>query len=132
MRAKAVTVIKWLSVLLVGGLMMLLAIRAYDSLRGPPLELWHTHIPKELKAEEIAKADWNAYLAAEHAIFDDVRLEVTQKLGPEARVPSNRYFDGAPIYPGRFKEDWNHSYIMEPDRAPVGAVVLLHGLTDSP
>ena len=132
MRAKAVTVLKWLVVVLGVSFVTLLALRAYDSLRGPPLELWHTHVPKELKAAEIAKADWNAYLAAEQAIFDDVRAEVTQKLGPDVRVPSNRYYDGAPIYPGRFKEDWNHSYIMEPDGVPVGAVVLLHGLTDSP
>ena len=132
MRARAVTLLKWLLVVLGASLLTLLALRAYDSLRGPSLELWHTHVPKELRAEQIAKADWNAYLAAEQALFDDVRVEVTQKLSPELRVPSNRYFEGAPIYPGRFKEDWNHSYIMEPDGPPVGAVVLLHGLTDSP
>ena len=54
------------------------------------------------------------------------------KLDPEARIPSNRYFDGSPIYPGRFSHDWNRSVVLEPDAAPVGAVVFLHGLTDSP
>src|SRR6185312_12768500 len=34
--------------------------------------------------------------------------------------------------PGHFKQDFNRSYILEPDGPPVGAVVLLHGLTDSP
>ena len=48
------------------------------------------------------------------------------------RVPGNRYYDGSPIYPGHFAQDWNRSYILEPDGPPVGAVVLLHGLTDSP
>ena len=47
-------------------------------------------------------------------------------------MPVNRYFDGSPIYPGRFAQDWNRSYVLEPDGEPVGAVVLLHGLTDSP
>jgi alpha-beta hydrolase superfamily lysophospholipase len=61
-----------------------------------------------------------------------VRTEVTDKLDAEARVPGNRYYDGSPIYPGHFAQDWNRSYILEPDGPPVGAVVLLHGLTDSP
>src|SRR5262245_28712946 len=36
------------------------------------------------------------------------------------------------MYPGNFKQDFNRSYTLEPDGPPVGAVVLLHGLTDSP
>ncbi|MGH6624164.1 MAG: alpha/beta hydrolase, partial [Burkholderiaceae bacterium] len=36
-----------------------------------------------------------------------------------------------------FAQDWNRSYVMEPDTSkpdfkPIGVVVLLHGLTDSP
>lgn len=49
-----------------------------------------------------------------------------------ARVPSNRYFDGSVLYPGRFAQDWNRSYVLVPDGAPRGAAVFLHGLTDSP
>ena len=55
-----------------------------------------------------------------------------RKLDPEERIPVNRYFDGSPIYPGHFSQDWNRSYMLEPDGPPVGAVVFLHGLTDSP
>ena len=36
------------------------------------------------------------------------------------------------MYPGHFSQDWNRSYVLEPKDVPVGAVVLLHGLTDSP
>jgi len=61
-----------------------------------------------------------------------VRAEVTQKLPPEDRIPVNRYFEGSPIYPGQFSQDWNRSYVLEPDGPPRGAVVFLHGLTDSP
>jgi alpha-beta hydrolase superfamily lysophospholipase len=81
---------------------------------------------------DIDKADWASWLKAEEAVFRGVRTEVTDKLDDEARVPGNRYFEGSPIYPGRFAQDWNRSYILEPDWPPVGAVVLLHGLTDSP
>ena len=31
-----------------------------------------------------------------------------------------------------FAQDWNRSFVLEPDGAPVGAVVFLHGLTDAP
>ena len=101
-------------------------------LRDPPLELWHTVVPHELSAAQIDKADWKGYLDAERTLFDEVRAEVTDKLEPEARIESNRYFSGSPIYPGRFAQDWNRSYVLAPEGQPVGAVVLLHGLTDSP
>ena len=109
-----------------------IALRTYDVQRGPPLELWHTYVPHELSRAELAKSDWAGYLAAEDKVFAEVRTEVTDKLPPEARVPGNRYYDGGPIYPGRFAQDWNRSYVLEPQGAPRGAVVLLHGLTDSP
>lgn len=110
----------------------LLAVRTYDVQRGPPLEPWHTHVPRELSGDEIRKADWPAWLAAENAAFDEVRQQVSEKLPPELKTPSNRYFDGSPIYPGHFRQDWNRSYVLDPQGPPKGAVVLLHGLTDSP
>jgi alpha-beta hydrolase superfamily lysophospholipase len=110
----------------------LIAVRIYDAQRGLPLELWHTHVPPELSADEIDRADWSRYLAAEQATFDDVRTEVTARLEAEDRVPVNRYFEGSPVYPGHFEQDWNRSYVLEPDGAPAGAVVFLHGLTDAP
>jgi len=110
----------------------LLAVRTYDVQRGPALEPWHTHVPHELSDEQIRQADWPAWLAAENAAFEEVRREVTDKLPPELRTPSNRYFDGSPIYPGHFRQDWNRSYTLDPQGPPKGVVVLLHGLTDSP
>lgn len=119
--------------LLAASLAAVLGTRAYlVAQRTLPLEPWHTFVPEELDRGALDAADWPAYLAAERAVFDSVRAEVTQKLGPEDRVPVNRYFDGSPVYPGRFADDWNRSRVLEPDGAPAGAVVLLHGLTDAP
>ena len=61
-----------------------------------------------------------------------VQAEVSQKLAPGERALINRYFEASPVYPARFAQNWNRSYVMEPDGEPVGVVVLLHGLTDSP
>jgi len=132
MGSKVFKWLKWAAVVLGAALFTLLAVRAYDSQRGPPLELWHTFVPHELTAREIDASDWAAYLAAEAGSFAEVRAEVTDKLGPESKSEGNRYYAGSPIYPTRFAKDWNRSYTMDPAAAPVGAVVLLHGLTDSP
>jgi alpha-beta hydrolase superfamily lysophospholipase len=110
----------------------LFGVRAYDAYRAEPLNRWHTYVPHELGAKELAEADWTRYLAAEAEAFAAVAKEVTGKLEPEERVVSNRYYADSPIYPPRLSTDWNRSYVMAPAGAPAGAVVLLHGLTDSP
>ncbi|MCI0600511.1 MAG: alpha/beta hydrolase [Beijerinckiaceae bacterium] len=109
-----------------------LAVRVWDTQRGPPLHAWHTYVPRELSAKEIDAADWAQYLEAEARIFEDLRREVSQELDPEERAPVNRYFTGSPVYPAHFSQDWNRTYVLAPDGPPAGAVVLLHGLTDSP
>jgi alpha-beta hydrolase superfamily lysophospholipase len=124
--------LKWTAGLLVVALAVLLGIRVWQVERGPPLAIWHKFSPDDLKAKDLAKLEWAGYLEAEKALFDQVRTEVSGKLAPEDRIPANRYFDGSPLYPGKFATDWNRSYILAPAGEPVGAVVLLHGLTDSP
>lgn len=109
-----------------------LGVRSFDAWRSAPLQPWHTYVPHELRAAEIAQSDWQQYLAVENAAFAAVRANVTQQLSEGERVPANRYYEGSPLYPPRFAHDWNRSFTLVPDGTPVGAVVLLHGLTDSP
>mgnify|MGYP001106009028 CR=1 FL=1 len=132
MVARTLRIFKVGALVLGAVLLTILGVRIYDSQRGPDLQPWHTFVPTELPADEIARTDWRGYLAAEQAAFDEVRREVSGKLAPRARVASNRYFDGSPLDPARFATDWNRSFVLEPVGAPAGAVVLLHGLTDSP
>jgi alpha-beta hydrolase superfamily lysophospholipase len=116
----------------IGLILAFLALRAWDSQRGPPLRPWHLVVPEELRAEALDAADWPRYLAAEEAAFATVRTKVTEALEPEDRIVANRYFADSPLHPGRFAQDWNRSFVLEPDGAAQGAVVLLHGLTDAP
>ena len=113
-------------------LLTFLAVRIYDTQRGLPLEPWHIYVPHELHAKKLDAANWTQYLAAEATIFEDVQREVSRNLEGGDRVPANRYFDGSPVYPAHFAQDFNRSFVLEPEGKPVGAVVLLHGLTDSP
>ena len=103
-----------------------------QSQRGPALQPWHIFVPADPHADEIDRLDWNGYLAAEARVFASVRSEVTDRLEEQDRTPDDRYFEGSPVYPGRFAQDWNRSYVLEPAGPPAGAVVLLHGLTDAP
>lgn len=113
---------------LVGGL----ALRAWDSRGGPPLEPWHTFVPEEMDTKALDAASWSDYLRAEDRVFESFLATVTRRLDPEDRAPFNRYFEGSPVHPARFTRDWNRSFLLDPPAAPLGAVVLLHGLTDSP
>jgi hypothetical protein len=118
------TTIRWLKrIALVAGasLITLLAVRVWDTQRGLPLSPWHTHVLQDMEATAIARTDWAGYLRAEQALFDDLRREVTDRLPAADRVPSNRYFDGGPIYPGSFRNDWNRSYTLAPSGPVVGS-----------
>jgi len=113
-------------------LITIAAVRIFDAQRMPPLGPWHTWVPNEMHARELDKATWADYIAHENGLFDAVKKNVTDKLTPSERVAANRYYSGSPIYPGHLRTDWNRSYELTPAGKPRGAVVMLHGLTDSP
>lgn len=107
-------------------------VRAYQATQGPALRPWHTIVPAELDADEIASGNWNAYVAAESRMFEQFQRRVREKMEPGDRTALNRYHDASFVSPAAFGRDWNRSFVLEPAAAPTGVVVLLHGLTDSP
>ncbi len=110
----------------------ILFVRSFDAWRSPPLKLWHTQVPHELDANEIDAADWEEWVVAEDSAFTDVQREVIDALPAGDQVPLNRYFAASPINPQRFAPNWNRSFVLTPVGTKRGAVVLVHGLTDSP
>lgn len=110
----------------------LLAIRVYDSQKGEPLELWHTVQLNELTSEQIKQASWEDYIAAEQKLFVELKLKITDQFSKDKRQLLNRYSVTSPTYPENFNTNWNRSFILQPKTKAIGAVVLLHGLTDSP
>jgi alpha-beta hydrolase superfamily lysophospholipase len=126
---------RWLvrgAVTLLGLLALILALRIHDVQQGPPLGPWHTVVPDEMPRAVMEGADWRRWMAAEDAVMETVRRQVTEALGPAERIPANRYFAGSPMHTPRFARDWNRSVILEPVGPPAGAAVFLHGLTDAP
>ena len=128
-------VIATIKYLLVGALLLLAAVflvRAVQSMRGPDLQPWHRLAPPEPSADEIDAMNWMQWLKAEDAAFRFVETEVQAKLPAAQQVPQNRYWADAPLNPANLRQNWNRSFTLDPAGAPVGAVVLLHGLTDAP
>lgn len=113
-------------------LLVVLGLRIHDIESGPPLGPWHLFVPAEMPRAGIDQADWPRWMEAEAAVFDSLRREVTDRLEPAEQVATNRYFLASPLNPGRFAQDWNRSFVLEPAGAPRGAAVFLHGLTDAP
>ncbi|WP_127959649.1 alpha/beta hydrolase [Serratia microhaemolytica] len=109
-----------------------LGLRVYETQRGPSLQLWHTFIPHEMHADQIDNASWADYMKAEDKVFNEVQLNVTNQLPANQQIALNRYYPGSAFYPEKLPTNWNRSYIMMPEGEIKGAVVLLHGLTDTP
>ncbi|WP_312041832.1 alpha/beta hydrolase [Erwinia sp.] len=109
---------------------LLLALRVAVTERGPALEPWHTWLPAELSDGEMDRTDWSGYLRNEQQIFDQMQRDV--RPSENSAETYNRYAEKSPVYPAHFATNWNHSYQLLPQGQPRGAVVLLHGLTDSP
>ena len=111
---------------------VLFAERVFVTQRSAPLELWHTFVPQEMSVQQIDSADWAQYLKHEAEVMESVRTQVTQKLDARTQTAGNRYFEGSPMHYGHLAHDWNRSFVLQPKTKAIGAVVLLHGLTDSP
>lgn len=124
--------LKKIALVLGTALVVLLAVRIYLSQQGPDLHLWHTWRADEMTVREMDESDYAHYVARENAIFTDLDNRVTAKSGAEARTPLNRYYRKSLVWPGQFAPDANRSFVLMPAGTPRGAVVLLHGLTDSP
>ncbi len=128
----ALSIIKFLLVAALALLAAVFVVRAIQAMRGPPLELWHTHVPDEPSPGQIDNMDWTAWIARENMTFADVKAEVVDKLPANLRLPQNRYWQGAPMNPANLAHDWNRSFELKPAAEPAGVAVLLHGLTDAP
>ena len=124
-------VLKFGVVFVLAALLSWWGMRAYEAWRSP-LYLWHTYVPEELTEDEMDAADLEAYLKREEELFEGVRKNVTEKLPPEARIGSNRFYEGSTVYPPSLSENWNRTYVLYPEGEIKGAAIFLHGLTDAP
>jgi alpha-beta hydrolase superfamily lysophospholipase len=100
---------------------------------GPPLKPWHT---------EKLTEEFTAEMAEEIQTFDDYRqledrlfAQLEEKVYPGTETGSEyalvRYSTGSAADPQHLRPNWNRSFEFSTD-TPVGGVLLLHGMSDSP
>ena len=100
---------------------------------GPSLEPWHTERLSEeftaSNADEIRT--FGDYLALEDRLFAELEEKVYAHVDTGPAYQLARYSPGSPADPRNDQPDWNRSFELGP-AAPVGGVLLLHGMSDSP
>jgi len=100
---------------------------------GSQLKPWHTEkLDEEFtqkKADEVQSFD--DYLQLEDRLFKQLDDEVyaQTETGPEHQL--DRYSSGSAADPRKGEPNWNRSFELSSD-SPRGAVLLIHGMSDSP
>jgi alpha-beta hydrolase superfamily lysophospholipase len=100
---------------------------------GQPLEPWHTVVLTEEfragKADEVRT--FEDYLQLEDRLFAQLESKVYRRTEPGPGNALMRYSKGSASDPQGREPNWNRSFEL-PAAAPVGGVLLLHGMSDSP
>ncbi len=110
------------------GLLLLL-----QACASQPLEKWHTvRFAEEYqtsRANDVKTLE--DYLRLEGRLFAELDAEVYSNVAPEAADALLRYTRGSASDPQVREPNWNRTFEL-PVENPVGGVLLLHGMSDSP
>ena len=97
----------------------------------PSLSTWHTTIlQNEFTANSDVK-DFDAYIALEDRLFDELDSEVYDKVLANEKNRINRYTKNSVTDPKHWNKAWNKSFELPVENPKMG-VLLLHGVSDSP
>ncbi len=87
---------------------------------------------QEFKARDRATVgDLDEYIRMEDRLFETLQKRLVRPAETAEGVVYDRYVAGSPSNPFRFPWNWNRTRVDTP-ASPRGAVLLLHGLSDSP
>lgn len=119
-----ILVIVWSTVIL---------IYAFRARKKGELKLWHkVKLHNEFKAKDFSdEFTFNDYQKMENDLFNELHKKVYKNLAAADRHQFNRYNLKSPCNPDNFKQNFNRSYELIPEKV-TGSILLIHGLTDSP
>ena len=126
------TLLKWgVGIALGASLVAVLGLRAFDAQRGPPLEVWHTYVPDDVTAEDIARSTGRLPRRGAGSSTRCARRSPRssrRRSGSRSTATSTaaRSIRATSPTTGTAPTSWSRT------ARPSGAVVLLHGLTDAP
>lgn len=114
---------------LAGLVAIVVVVVAFVARGKPDLGPWHRiELAGEPVAEDLRRLDWAGYVAGEEALF----AERDAALAANAVAGRYRFETGSVLRRPTGTRDWNRSFELAPASEPVGGVLLLHGLSDSP
>lgn len=98
------------------------------------MNIWHTQLLKEeftaTKAEKDVRS-FNDYRKLETRLFDELDNKIYAHVDTGPAHLLNRFSAGSRADPRQRKPNWNRSFEWE-HPSPKGAILLLHGMSDSP
>ena len=99
----------------------------------PELQAWHSaRLESEYRAKDYPQGiSFDAYQQLEARLAAEIDRLITQMLSTEQQTFTNRYHNDSPAHPRAWPRNWNLSFELSPAE-PRGAIVLLHGASDSP
>jgi alpha-beta hydrolase superfamily lysophospholipase len=100
---------------------------------GAGLEPWHTvRLTREYSAASAGEIrSFADYLKLEDELFAELDRKVYAQVGTGPGYELMRYSAGSASDPRDDRPNWNRSFELTPEE-PVGGVLLLHGMSDSP
>ena len=100
---------------------------------GASLEPWHSQrLMEEYSAANRAElSSFDDYLRLEDRLFAELQEDVYAHVGTGPAYALVRYSAGSLADPEDDEPNWNRSFELATE-APVGGVLLLHGMSDSP
>lgn len=123
--------IRYLLSSLLGAAVVIAVLGVIELNSRPDLSVWHETVLDEEFSAESGLKNFAEYLALEDRLFKQLDELVYQKVDKQDQRAINRYFRGSLSDPGRWRINWNRSYVL-PAQTPTVGVLLLHGLSDSP
>ena len=100
---------------------------------GSPLKPWHTEkLTEEFTAQKKGEVQsFDDYLKLEDSLFAQLDEKIYARTGTGPEYALVRYSSGSAADPRDDQPDWNRSFELTTD-TPIGGVLLLHGMSDSP
>ncbi|WP_051279509.1 alpha/beta hydrolase [Chitinilyticum aquatile] len=124
--------VRLVMILLAGALLPVIALTVLWLRQLPELSLWHTHVPPgEFTAQRQDIRTLADYRKLEDALLADVASQVVARTPADEQRLINRYSPRSLANPLDYAQNWNRTFELPGDAAKP-AVLLLHGLSDSP
>lgn len=101
------------------------------SATAPEEQLWHeTRLEREFTRDSGVES-FSDYQALEDRLFQEVQDRIYDHTPTGAAHELDRYSRGSAADPANWEIDWNRSFELRAE-TPRGAILLLHGMSDSP